>query len=52
MLIRENVVPFQDEIVAISQKATGEWKLERDFKDVESGLNELSFTLVPYGDKY
>jgi hypothetical protein len=54
MLIKENVVPFQDEIVAISTRATGEFKLKKEFEDVTAMYNDLTFNLVQYpqNEKY
>lgn len=46
------MVPYQEQIVEISLKATGEHKLSEAFSDVQQGFKNIPFNVVPYSDKY
>ena len=45
------MIPYQDEIVAISRRATGEAKLREDLDKLEEAWKDLQLTLIPYKDR-
>lgn len=51
-LLKENVVPYQEQIVEISLRATGEFKLQEAYEEVKKGFNSIPFAVVQYTDKY
>ena len=50
-LIDLDVNQFQDEIVAISRRATGEAKLCKDLENLSEAWKELQLVTLPYKDK-
>lgn len=50
-LIDLDVNQFQDEIVAISRRATGEAKLQKDLANLEAEWKNFELVTIPYKDK-
>lgn len=50
-LIDLDVIPYQDDIVAISRRATGEAKLVADLAKLEAEWKDLKLTVIPYKDR-
>lgn len=50
-LLEMNVVQFQEEIVGISVRATGEFKLRTQLNDLQEIWRTVAFTVKPHKEK-